>query len=109
MTFTEAKQRAVGLQLKAELKTARTACQIYEAENGRYPDFAADGWSELLRNGYLHKVPTNPHSPKSVATSIIVTSQTGVTGADVDPSRAGWVFNTTSGWSGQMYAAGFSD
>ncbi len=109
LTVFEAKKRAVGVQLKAELRTARTACTMYEAENGRYPDFVSHGWSELTRYGYLPRVPTNPLSPKSVATKIVVTDQPGVTGADVDPSRAGWVFNTSRGWGGTMYAAGLSD
>ncbi|MHC4383315.1 MAG: hypothetical protein ACYTEY_11805 [Planctomycetota bacterium] len=107
--MADVRQRAVGVQLKSQLLMARNACEIYEVENGQYPDFASDGWSELTRYGYLPRVPTNPLSPKSVATKIIVTNQAGVTGADVDPSQAGWVFNTSSGWNGKMYAAGLSD
>ena len=107
--FADVQKRAVGVQLKSQLIMARQACQIYEAENGQYPDFASNDWSELTRDGYLPRVPTNPLSPKSVATRILVTDQAGVTGADIDPSQAGWVFNTTSGWAGEMYAAGLSD
>jgi len=96
--FADVQKRAVGVQLKSQLIMARQACQIYEAENGQYPDFASNDWSELTRDGYL-----------PVATRILVTDQAGVTGADIDPRQAGWVFNTTSGWAGEMYAAGLSD
>ncbi|MHC4764302.1 MAG: type II secretion system protein [Planctomycetota bacterium] len=107
--IAEAQQRAVSVKLKAELMMARNASEMYEVEYGEYPDFASNGWSELTQGGFLPRVPVNPHSPKSVATKIIVTCQPGVTGADVDPSQAGWVFNTTGGWGGRMYAAGLSD
>jgi hypothetical protein len=108
-TMAEVHQRAVGVKLKAELMMVRNASEMYEVEYGEYPDFASSGWSELTQGGYLHRVPVNPLSPKSVATRIIVTCQPGLTGADVDPSQAGWVFNTAGGWSGRMYAAGLSD
>jgi hypothetical protein len=107
--FADVQKRAVGVQLKSQLIMARNACQMYEADYGQYPNLETNGWSELTRDGYLPKVPTNPLSPKSVATRILVTDQPGVTGADIDPSQAGWLFNTTSGWAGQMYAAGLSD
>jgi hypothetical protein len=107
--MADVQQRAVSVKLKAELLMTRHACEMYEAENGQYPDFASSGWSELTRYGYLPRVPMNPLSPKSVATRVLVTDQPGVTGVDIDPSQAGWVFNTDCGWGGKMYAAGLSD
>ncbi|MHC4826130.1 MAG: type II secretion system protein [Planctomycetota bacterium] len=107
--LAEVHQRAVSVKLKAELHMVRSTCEMYEADYGQYPDLASNGWSELTGDGYLPRVPTNPLSPKSVATKIIVTDQPGLTGADFDPGDAGWVFNTSSGWSGRMYAAGLSD
>jgi hypothetical protein len=103
------RKQAVGYQLKAELQMVRNACEMYLAENGEYPDFASRGWCDLLEDGYLHKKPANPHSPPSTASSILVTRKAGVTGTAVDPARAGWVFNASSGWGGAMYAAGLAD
>jgi hypothetical protein len=109
LAITEAQQRAVSVKLKAELRMVRNTCEMYQAENGRYPDFASGGWSELTRYGYLRQEPRNPLSPKSVATKILVTDRPGVTGAHIDPSQTGWVFNTSSGWGGMMYGAGVGD
>jgi hypothetical protein len=107
--MAEVRQRAVSVKAKAELHMVRSTCEMYEADYGQYPDLASNGWSELTRDGFLRGVPTNPLSPRSVATKIVVTDQPGVTGADVDPGQAGWVFNTSEGWSGRIYAAGLSD
>ena len=67
--------------------------------------FATRGWSELTGGGYLEREPRNPLSPEAVAARIIVVSTPGATGSSVDPSTAGWVFNTSAQWGGRMYAA----
>ena len=62
-----------------------------------------------MQDGYLDQEPRNPLSPASVVAPIVVTNRSGFTGADMDPSTAGWVFNTTSGWGGMIYAARLGD
>ena len=45
--FADVQKRAVGVQLKSQLIMARNACQIYEAENGQYPErLSAQGADE---------------------------------------------------------------
>ena len=104
--FEQHRRQATVLQAKAELQTLRSMCELYQVEYGAYPDFATRGWSQLTGDGYLRQEPTNPLSPKRVASRIIVISTPGATGGSVDPSTAGWVFNTSGQWGGTMHAAG---
>ena len=98
-TFERARKQARQTQLLSRVQTVRSMCEMYSVEYGRYPDFENQGWSELTQGGFLQAPPVNPLSPKSTATRIRVAS--GLTGSDVDPREAGWVFS-----DGVLYAAG---
>lgn len=131
--------RAMGI-IKPELRKAiqesdepdslgllRASIELYAVQhNGQYPNFADNGWQELIDEHYLVEPPRNPESPDgvatrddvpeiasrhggrrgsrsvptvgssvatngSVATKVLVTEQ--LTGEDVDPAEAGWVWN----------------
>lgn len=81
------------------VQTVRSQIELYAVQNGRYPWSAGDGaegqWDVLIQGNYLHGAPRNPLSPPSAATRIIELTEPGDTGRDIDPSTAGWVWNST--------------
>ncbi len=99
--MARARDRAVKTKALSEVRIVRSMCEFYFVEYGRYPSFETLGWTTLLNDGYLDHEPRNPLSPSSVASRIKVVDDPMISGADVDPSEAGWVFNGT-----RMYAAG---
>lgn len=102
-------RRATEAEMRAKLKTVRTACELYWVENLEHPGFAERGWDDLLVGGYLREAPSNPLSPQDVGTQILVVDTPTTTGADVDPTTAGWVWNTGSNWGARMFAAGLRE
>ncbi len=81
------------------VQTVRSQVELYSMQNGRYPWSAGDGaqgqWDVLIQGGYLQGAPRNPLSPPSAATRIIELTEPGDTGMNVDPSTAGWAWNST--------------
>ena len=77
------------------LNMIRAQVELYRVQHDdQYPDFAANGWDDLIDDDYLVEPPENPLSPDEpddVRTKVIV--RPGVTGKDVDPEEAGWVWN----------------
>jgi len=67
------------------------------------PDFAGSVWSELVEHEFLTAPPRNPSSPPAVATRVVEVSDRGLTGAGVQPTAAGWVWNAADR---TMYLAG---
>ena len=46
--IAEVQQRAVSVKLKSELRMIRTTCELYEADNGQYPDFASGRYTPFF-------------------------------------------------------------
>ncbi len=81
------------------VQTVRSQIELYAVQNGRYPWSAGDGaegqWDVLIQGNYLQRAPRNPLSPPSAATRIIELTEPRDTGSNIDPSTAGWVWNST--------------
>ncbi len=81
------------------VQTVRSQIELYSVQNARYPWSAGDGaedqWDVLIQGGYLQGAPRNPLSPPSAATRIIELTEPGDTGRNIDPSTAGWAWNST--------------
>lgn len=89
-------------QLKGLLRNLRSAIHTHRHWNdGRSPDVIGSwDWSGLAGP------PANPLSPPDVATRIIEVTTTGARWDAVDPSRAGWIWNSADGI---LWASGFDD
>lgn len=96
--------------LRSQLMMLRAACELYVAqENDRYPDFSTFGWQQLIDGYYLVDKPLNPLSPEPVAGKLIVVSEPGLRGSDLDPKEAGWVWNESEDFGGMLFAAGIDE
>ena len=89
-------------QLKGLLRNLRSAIHTYRHWNdGRSPDVIGSwDWTRLTGP------PANPLSPPDVASLIIEVTATGARWDAVDPSRAGWIWNSADGI---LWASGFDD
>ena len=97
-------------RLLRQLDLVRAACEFYRAKNrNRYPDFGQEGWTPLIESRLLRETPRNPLSPTAVASKILVIRRTGITGANIDPAKAGWVWLDRGHMGGVMFAAGVRD
>ncbi|MHC4428384.1 MAG: hypothetical protein ACYS0D_07245 [Planctomycetota bacterium] len=94
-------------RLLTQLDTVRAACEFYRTRNrNRYPDFGVDGWTPLIEGNFLRETPRNPLSPPAVQSKILVVQRTDITGANVDPKKAGWVWVDRGQMGGVMFATG---
>lgn len=106
--FAKAADDARAGNIATQLSTIQNAIELFRAREGAYPDFAANGWDELLgdTNGdgtfpdagdvqYLKDVPRNPAdaaTPEGIGTGANGTGS----------ATAGWFWNTTEF---QIYAS----
>lgn len=103
-------QQQVIDQVRGELMMLRAACELYRAQEGdRYPDFESMGWQQLVDGSYIIETPRNVLSPDEAASKVLVVDKPGLTGADVDPAAAGWVWNRSSRFDGMLFATGCED
>ena len=89
----------------------RGSCELYQAINeGRHPwpdgQVGSLQWAPLLGPEYLPQAPRNMLSPEPVASRLVEVMVPGADGTSVDPSSAGWVWNSADK---QRYAAGGAD
>ena len=62
--FTNATQDAQAGNIQTQLDTINNQIELFAARNnGVYPDFATNGWQELLDGAYLKSEPLNPACP----------------------------------------------
>jgi prepilin-type N-terminal cleavage/methylation domain-containing protein len=66
--FTNATQDAQAGNVQTQLDTINNQIELFAARNnGVYPDFANQGWQELVTGGYLKTEPVNPACPGTTA------------------------------------------
>ena len=58
--FTNATQDAQGGNLKAQLDTLNNQIELFHARTNAYPDFATNGWQQMIDGGYIKAEPKNP-------------------------------------------------
>ncbi len=63
--FTNATQDAQAGNIKAQLSTINQQVELFKARTNAYPDFAGQGWQQLITGGYLKTAPVNPFNGKS--------------------------------------------
>jgi general secretion pathway protein G len=109
--FTNATQDAQAGNIQTQLDTINNQIELFAARNnGAYPDFAANQWSELTGppiagtnlGGYLKDVPNNPACPGTEAERETVT--VGPTGAGF-----GWHWEANAGGVLVMKATYFDE
>ncbi len=98
-----------GPHLMAELRTLRgqiALYTLYETPLWIPGEVASQQWAPLLNAGYIFDTPDNPISPREVAELIVEVTDRGADGESVNPSVAGWVWNTTDR---MLFAAGYRE
>ena len=96
-----------GPHLMSELRTLRgqiALYTLYETPLWIPGEVAWQQWEPLLNAGYIFDTPDNPLSPREVAELIVEVSVRGAAGESVNPSVAGWVWNSTDR---MLFAAGY--
>ncbi|MEM7227366.1 MAG: hypothetical protein AAF432_00980 [Planctomycetota bacterium] len=94
------------LGVRIDLLQTRAQIELFKLANqGQAPSFDSYPW-EVVREGFIDSVPTNPLSPTTVARRAVVLESPGLDGSDIDPRRAGWVWNSTDE---QLYLAGMTE
>ena len=91
--FTDASQDAAASSVQSQLQTIRGQVELYNVQQGEYPDFATNGWDDLVDNNYLQGEPRN--AARDNATGIV----TGALAPGVASGGAatdGWYWNTGS-------------
>ncbi len=87
--FTNASNEAIKGALQTQLQTINSQVELYRVrEQGDYPDFAANGWDDLVNSEYLKEVPLNGYTGTS---DISAGDATVAAGMDRD-SADGWTY-----------------
>lgn len=100
--FTNAANEARGGNVATQESTLQTQIELWAARNnGVYPNLAADGWDDMVSEGYLKSQPANPFAP--AANRFTVTNFT-FTDVDVATDEAaaeaanqGWLYDSDKG------------
>ena len=90
--FTNATNDAQAGNLKAQLSSLQNQIELFKARTNAYPDFATNGWTELVTGGYLKAAPKNPYN----GSTTVANGATGTAGN-------GWHWNTTTNTLGACY------
>ena len=91
---------AAGPNIDSIVQTVRSQIELYRVQHDDELPWAPGKvaqkqWAPLVDENYLQGAPRNPLSPPSAATRIIELTEPGDTGRNVDPSTAGWAWNST--------------
>lgn len=100
--FTNAANEARGGNVATQESTLQTQIELWAARhNGQYPDLQADGWDDMVSDGYIKSQPVNPFAP--AANRYTVTNFT-FTDVDVASDEAatedaaqGWLYDMSKG------------
>jgi general secretion pathway protein G len=90
--FTNATNDAQAGNLKAQLSSLQNQIELFKARTNNYPDFATNGWDELVTGGYLKAAPKNPHN-----------GSTAVANGAAGTAGNGWHWDTATNTLGACY------
>ena len=104
--FTSASNEAIKGALQSQLQTINTQVELYRVrQQGAYPDFATNGWSDLVATDYLKEEPINGYTGE---TDIVAGDEAASQGYDRD-AAVGWTFQNAAAQLDYytVYAAGY--
>lgn len=88
--YANATQESWEGSLQTNLRSLQNQIELYHSRTNQYPDFAANGWSDLLAGSYIKAAPVNPaYNGGGGLTSVAV-----VTGAEYGAADHAWVWNS---------------
>ena len=90
--FTSATQDAQGGNIQTQLSTLQQAMELYKAKNNAYHDIVANGWTQLITDGYIKSDPKNP-----------VNGSTTVVAGNAGTATDGWHWDAATGTLGASY------
>jgi type II secretion system protein G len=64
--FTNATQDAQTGNIRAQVKSLNNQIELFRARTNAYPDFATNGWQEMITNNYIKSAPKNPYNGSDV-------------------------------------------
>ena len=92
--FTDASEDASISSVKSQLQTIRSQIELFRVQNGgTLPDFATNGWDELVNGDYLQQAPKNPFFSVNAESIDITTTAPAATTA------SGWYWDGTDMWA----------
>jgi type II secretion system protein G len=98
--FTNAANDARAGNIVTQLQTLNNQIELFAARNnGTYPDFATNGWDELINGAYLKDEPHSPAWPDAATNTSVEVGADGTTGS----ADTAWV------WDGDTMFASYFD
>ncbi len=91
--FTDASQDAQASSVQSQLQTVRGQIELYNVQIGSYPDFATNGWDDLVTGGYLQGDPRNAARSNAVD---VHSGAVAAPGASGGAAADGWYWNTAT-------------
>lgn len=107
--FTNASQEAQVGNVETQLQTIRSQVELYRVKNnGNYPDFATNGWSDMVGPDYMRAAPINPRNGGTgiVAGTNGTQAAPAATSGQTPDQITGWYFDAATG---NIEAAGFNE
>ncbi len=100
--FTNAANEARGGNVATQESTLQTQIELWAARNnGQYPNLAADGWDDMVEDGYLKAQPANPFAPSAnryTVTNFTFTDVDVATDeATAEDASQGWLYDSEKG------------
>lgn len=96
--FTNASEDAQISNVQSQLQTIRNQIELYRVRNnGQYPDFANNQWTDLTTADYLRSAPNNPRTGSTTIT---------FAAAPAANDAGGWVWDAGTS---TMFAARFDE
>lgn len=92
--FTSAADEAKESSLRSQLQTVRGQIELYNVQQGAYPDFNGNGWDNLVDNGYLQAEPRNAWRDNGTGILQGTAAVGAAAGAAADGDGNGWYWNT---------------
>src|SRR5262245_21142464 len=93
--FTKASEDAQVGNVETQLQNIRSQIELYRVKNnGQYPDFAANGFNDIIGQDYLKAAPVNPRTNTN---TVAAGTQAAAKAAHVGPNDTGWIWDGAAG------------
>jgi len=69
--FTNATQDAQTGNIRAQVKSLNNQIELFRARTNAYPDFATNGWQEMIDNNYIKTAPKNPYNNSTTIGTVV--------------------------------------